>query len=321
MLAINHCLIAVPGAAPADITTIASKPEALAQCRQWLAMQYPHATLVHAASTSAAVETVAERVRSDPAAAKRHAAIGSALAARLSSLEVMFPAIQDVPSNVTRFLVLCSARTAAVTTAASGVDKTTVLFVTADRPGALRDVLDAFAAHGVNLSHIEKRICPASVLATLAAVSGGASSLPLTAAAAADAVPAAAPLAASATVATVPLASAAASDADAAAPAMRGAAAGAAGSTTGSGSPLADASAAAPPAAPALLAVPPSLLVPAMSGGRGSATASFAYRYAFFIEASGHVTAPPVAAALAHAAAHCVLLKVLGSFPAARRVL
>ena len=39
----------------------------------------------------------------------------------------------------------------------TGEDKTTVMFVTKDRPGALVDVLADFQSSGLNLSHIDKR--------------------------------------------------------------------------------------------------------------------------------------------------------------------
>jgi prephenate dehydratase len=67
--------------------------------------------------------------------------------------------------------------------------------------------------------------------------------------------------------------------------------------------------------------VAPSVVVPSLTGGRGSATAGFPFVYAFFIEAAGHVASPGLAGALREAAEHCVCLKVLGSFPRARRVL
>ena len=39
----------------------------------------------------------------------------------------------------------------------SGDDKTSIMFQTADKPGALVDVLSVFQAAGINLSHIDKR--------------------------------------------------------------------------------------------------------------------------------------------------------------------
>jgi chorismate mutase/prephenate dehydratase len=160
-LSVCQALITAPGAVPADIREVHSKPEALAQCAQWLATQYPRALLVPAASTAAAVAHVA-------ATGDKHvAAVGSALAAQLHDLPVMFADITDVMPNVTRFLVLCAANTSAARTVASGDDKTAGLFVCDDGPGGLAGVLDCFRRHGINLTHIDKRPCGPARFASL----------------------------------------------------------------------------------------------------------------------------------------------------------
>ena len=284
-LSVALALIAAPGAVPSDVTTIHSKPEALAQCRRWLSTQYPDALLEPAASTSAAVVSVADRVSRGASDARQHAAIGSVLAASLSDLPVMFGDVQDVHPNTTRFLVLCHRGTPAAEPTPTGEDKTSLYFVCEDRPGALRDALDAFAKRGVNLSQVEKRVCPQDLLAQLVAVATGAGSP------------------------GGPAAAAAGGEAVLPAPAARRA------SGTGGGgrvTPTASSSSGAPPLAPALL-------VPSASGGRGAAASSFVY--VFLVECDGHRTSPQIAAAVADAAAHCLCLHVIGSFPRARRVL
>lgn len=129
---------------PESIHTILSKPQVFSQCRRWLAANYPNAELLPMPSSSAA----AARAATQPGMA----AIGSALAAELYTLEVLAHGIQDSPNNVTRFLVL--GRDAAQPT---GDDKTTLMFVTANKPGALVDVLNVFRDAGINLTHIDKR--------------------------------------------------------------------------------------------------------------------------------------------------------------------
>jgi chorismate mutase/prephenate dehydratase len=129
---------------PADIKRIYSKRDVFSQCRVWLNRQYPDAELVATESTAAAVQ----RAVGEPEAA----AIGSALAGELYGVNRLFEQIQDKPNNITRFLVV--GREDALPT---GNDKTTLLFVTADKPGALVDVLAVFRDAQVNLSHIEKR--------------------------------------------------------------------------------------------------------------------------------------------------------------------
>ncbi|MHC4948723.1 MAG: prephenate dehydratase [Planctomycetota bacterium] len=129
---------------PNEITRIHSKPQVFGQCRRWLGQHYPEAELVPAASSSAAVR----RAAAEPGAA----AIGSTLAGELYGVNPIFERINDSPNNITRFLVL--AREAAQP---SGDDKTTLMFVTAHKPGALVDVLTVFRDAEINLSHIDKR--------------------------------------------------------------------------------------------------------------------------------------------------------------------
>ena len=142
LIEVAHALLANCG--PSDVKRIYSKRDVFSQCRQWLNRQYAEAELVTTESSSAAVQ----KAVSEPHAA----AIGSALAGELYGVNLLFEQIQDKPNNITRFLVI--GREAALPT---GDDKTTLLFVTADKPGALVDVLAVFRDAEINLSHIEKR--------------------------------------------------------------------------------------------------------------------------------------------------------------------
>ncbi|HED53024.1 MAG TPA: prephenate dehydratase [Phycisphaerales bacterium] len=151
-ITIHHALLA--NCEPGQIRRIHSKPEIFAQCRTWLATQYPNAELVPAASSSAAAITAmeefkqAEAIGAQPVAA----AIGNPLAASIYGLKILFENIEDRPGNVTRFLVLSKQRARK-----SGDDKTSIMFNTADKPGALVAVLGVFDRAGVNLTHIDKR--------------------------------------------------------------------------------------------------------------------------------------------------------------------
>jgi len=142
LIEVAHALLANCG--PSEVRRIYSKREVFSQCRQWLNRQYPEAEMVTTESSSAAVQQAVN----EPHAA----AIGSALAGELYGVNQLFEQIQDKPNNITRFLVI--GREAALPT---GDDKTTLLFVTADKPGALVDVLAVFRDAEINLSHIEKR--------------------------------------------------------------------------------------------------------------------------------------------------------------------
>lgn len=148
LLAVRHHLLA--NGEPSEVRRIHSKPEVFAQCRKWLATQYPEAELVPAASTSRAVLTAKEEHDADPRAGA--AAIGSALAGQIYGVNIVFEDIEDNPNNITRFFIV--SRWAAEP---SGDDKTSIMFNTPDEPGALVRVLSVFHRAGVNLTHIDKR--------------------------------------------------------------------------------------------------------------------------------------------------------------------
>lgn len=139
---------------PAKVRRIHSKPEVFAQCRNWLNTQYPNATLLPDASTSQAVKTAIDENRKaiEIGAEPGSAAIASKLAGELHGLPVLFSRIEDNPDNITRFYVI--SREQAKPT---GDDKTSLVFTTEDRSGALVEVLQAFHHAGINLSHIDKR--------------------------------------------------------------------------------------------------------------------------------------------------------------------
>lgn len=126
------------------IQCVYSHPQALGQCLKWLATNLPGRSMVQVSSTAAA----AKRASEEPHAA----AVGCDMLAAIYGLEVLAGDIQDRSPNLTRFLILGrheSERT--------GRDKTSILFVTPHKPGALRDALAPFDDEGINLSRIESR--------------------------------------------------------------------------------------------------------------------------------------------------------------------
>ena len=151
-IAIHHALLASCDAK--DVRRIHSKPEVFSQCKKWLGEQMAGRELVDAASSSRAVLTAIEeneKLRSlnlTPTTA----AIGNRLAGGLYGLDVLFEDIEDNTSNVTRFFVIGQEKAGP-----TGDDKTSVMFTTEDRSGALFEVLGVFHSSGINLSHIDKR--------------------------------------------------------------------------------------------------------------------------------------------------------------------
>ncbi|MDX2016680.1 MAG: prephenate dehydratase [Planctomycetota bacterium] len=151
-LEVHHALLA--NCSPKQIRRIHSKPEVFSQCRNWLATQFPGAELVPAASSSRAAKTAFEEHQTAMSigAEPGSAAIGSELAGQIYGLKVLFERIEDNPNNLTRFFVIGRQKVDA-----SGDDKTSIMFNTQDKPGALVHVLQVFERAGINLSHIDKR--------------------------------------------------------------------------------------------------------------------------------------------------------------------
>ena len=146
VLPIEHLLLARAGAKTSDIKIIASMPQALAQCRQFIEQRFPNATLEAALSTAAAVEEMMGRDNA--------AAIGNQRAAELYGAEVLAQGIQDRTTNLTRFVILADEDHPP-----TGDDKTSLAFAFAveDRPGLLVAALEEFSSRDINLSKIESR--------------------------------------------------------------------------------------------------------------------------------------------------------------------
>lgn len=139
-LRIHHNLLA--NCEQSEIRRVYSKPQALSQCRSWLAQNVPGAQLIDVASTTRA----AELARHEPNAA----AVASLAAAEAYDLRVVCADIEDFENNVTRFAVVGHQ-----TAERSGCDKTSCLFEIPHKPGALFDVLTPLKRHRVNMTWIE----------------------------------------------------------------------------------------------------------------------------------------------------------------------
>lgn len=127
-----------------EVKLVCSHPQAIAQCRQWLAARLPDVPAEEMASTSAAVE----RAKDDPTVA----AIASEMAARIYDVPVLRRRIEDNPFNSTRFLVL-GHRAMPPT----GRDKTSIVFSMKNEPGVLYSILQPIAERRLNLTKIESR--------------------------------------------------------------------------------------------------------------------------------------------------------------------
>ncbi len=140
LLPIHHNLLSKTPRA--EIREIHSKPQALSQCRGWLAKNLPGAQLVENTSTAAAAKLASETIGI--------AAVASIEAGRQYDLDVIDANIEDNPNNVTRFAVLGKLRPAR-----TGDDKTSILFQVRHQPGALADAMTIFKRHELNMTWIE----------------------------------------------------------------------------------------------------------------------------------------------------------------------
>jgi prephenate dehydratase len=180
---IEHCLLSKGG--PEKIRVILSHPQGLAQCRHFLKKHFPEAELRSTGSTSHAARLAGEF--------EEMAAIASPEAAERYGLKILLSNVQDRKENHTRFLVIrgeekSSEKMAGAVGAAkgygvsyfnpcmsagkgwhsvsgtgtekeslSGCKTSLIVYLEKDRPGALYELLGAFAKRGINLTKIESR--------------------------------------------------------------------------------------------------------------------------------------------------------------------
>ncbi|MFN2563976.1 MAG: prephenate dehydratase [Gemmatimonadaceae bacterium] len=147
VVAIHHCVLALPGASLDSLRVVSSHPVALAQCERFF-RAHPHLVARATYDTAGAAREVAER--GDSAAG----AIAGRPAAERYGLEIVAADVEDRPDNQTRFVAIAgSPRSPATGTAARSI----VVLTTDNVPGALLRVLEPLAEHGINMSKLESR--------------------------------------------------------------------------------------------------------------------------------------------------------------------
>lgn len=140
---ISHNLVSKSGNID-DIQTIASHAQALAQCREWIRKNMGSVPTLPVFSTGAAAQMAANN--------PNIGAIASTLAIKSYELQVVVKGIEDYRGNTTRFLVIGKK-----SPEYSGMDRTSLLIGTMDRPGALNDILTILSEQNINLAKIESR--------------------------------------------------------------------------------------------------------------------------------------------------------------------
>jgi prephenate dehydratase len=144
VLRVRHMLQAPPSTDPDNIRVVRSHPQALAQCQRYLAR--------HELQAEPAFDTAgsARDLAANPE--PQVAVIASELAAELYDLEILDRDIEDFPFNYTRFFLLSNEDAPRAQRS-----KTSLVFTTPHRPGALYDCMGEFAKRHINLTKIESR--------------------------------------------------------------------------------------------------------------------------------------------------------------------
>lgn len=142
---ISHCLLGPPGMSMSDVKLVYSHPQALEQCEEFLDSLKVERIAVY--DTAGAARSVAENGKHGSAA------IASREAADLYGLEVLAKDIEDRIDNSTKFVAISRS----ATTMMGPPQKTSIVFATANVPGALYECLKEFSVRRLNLTKLESR--------------------------------------------------------------------------------------------------------------------------------------------------------------------
>lgn len=141
---ICHCLIAK--GKKEEIKTIVSITQAVAQCKKYIAENFPKDIgIILYSSTSGAAKFIKDKDNS-------YASVSNELCAGLYGLNVVEKDINDVKDNKTRFILvarkkLCKQKKL----------RTSIAFTTENKPGALLNILEIFKNNNLNLIYLESR--------------------------------------------------------------------------------------------------------------------------------------------------------------------
>lgn len=146
-LPVSFALMVLPENVGKPIRKIATHPHAEAQCRAFIARQWPEAEIMETPSTAAAAAGLSTR--------NYDAAIASSYAAEKYGLIITANNIGDNEGAVTRFVVV---EKPGALSAPTGNDRTSLAaFIDIDHAGALLEILTEFANQNVNLTFIQSR--------------------------------------------------------------------------------------------------------------------------------------------------------------------
>ncbi len=129
-----------------SITGVIANQQALGQCSNFIKEELPrNLNIVEATNPP-------EAARSLQNYNLTYASIGSKKIAEVYNLNILKENINDDKSNRTNFVLIGS-----LETKPTGNDKTTLMFTTEDKPGALMEILNIFYENNINLSYISSQ--------------------------------------------------------------------------------------------------------------------------------------------------------------------
>lgn len=145
IIPIKHNLVALPETT--EIKSIMSHSQAFGQCSEYLNEKYSEIEKIPKRSTAAAMEEIKEHNL------KNVAAIGAWVGAEKYGLKIVEENIGNSKENYTMFVILSKEKPKI-----EGKARTSIAIVpSTDRPGLLKEILDAFAEQKINLEMIQSR--------------------------------------------------------------------------------------------------------------------------------------------------------------------
>ncbi len=147
-LRVEHQLLALKGTKLSDIKAVASHPQALAQCSNFLQE--------HSIKALARIDTAKSCERIVELGDNTRGAIASKLAGQLYQLEVLASNIENNSNNTTRFLVMKNNAIEPINNGGKFI--TSLLFTVKNIPAALYKALGGFATNNVNIIKIESYV-------------------------------------------------------------------------------------------------------------------------------------------------------------------
>lgn len=148
LVPIRQDLIGIPGTQISELKEVYSHPEALSQCQRFF-QEHPQIKQVPWQDTAKAVEYVKE------CGDMTKAALGSHHAAEYYDMSILQQSVQDLKSNMTRFLIITWHDETV-----SDADKTSLMLICKHEPGSLFKALQTLGDRNINMIKLESRPIP-----------------------------------------------------------------------------------------------------------------------------------------------------------------